>query len=88
MTWRFRIIRIKPDDYGLHSVHLDKAGKPDAYVSSPVTFNFNENQGYFGNDTDARQHMVSLLTQALDDATQAPILELDDKGGLIEADPI
>lgn len=87
MTWRFRIIRNSPGDYALHSVHLDKNGAPDAYCEGPETFAFGEATPFYGDDIQARAHMVALLKAALEDAKAAPIYEFG-KLGLKEALPI
>ena len=80
MTWRFAIIRTSPGEYALHSVHLDKVGVVSAYGQAPVSFDFGEATPFYGDDAQARAHMIALLTVALEDAKSAPILEFGASG--------
>ena len=84
MTWRFAIIRTSPGEYALHSVHLDKvgggSGGVSAYGQAPVSFDFGEATPFYGDDAQARAHMIALLTVALQDAKSAPILEFGASG--------
>jgi hypothetical protein len=88
MTWRYRIFRKTPGEYSLHAVNLDENGKPRVYHIAPETFDFGESCEFYGNDQEAREHMISLLTKALEDATHAPMMTTDENGVLLEADPV
>lgn len=83
MTWRYRLIRTRLGAYdALHSVFLGTNHIPKYYAQDAETFVFSEEQ-HFDSDEDARALMIELLTKALEDVTNAPMLALDDNGAFV-----
>jgi hypothetical protein len=88
MTWRFAIIRTKPNEYSLHSVYIKNSGATDYYSEVPTRFTIADTDEFDGDDEAGRALLIRLLSEALEDARSTPILSIDGTGALIVADPI